>query len=163
MTQFIHLADSRSIGRIDRNGIMASKTRIEGIKGFYCTPVCKDYYRTHQWLREIKRTGVKSLHAVQFSVPCSYLVWVGRYNDNHVQVTAAEAANIFEEHENGLGLEVVIPRRLIPSAITRIYLPRQVIGWRFSPESKGKKPFCSCKYCNRGEINAYRVITERKE
>lgn len=159
--QFIHLADSRAIARIRKHGIALSKTRIEGVKGFYCTPVCGDYYRTHQWLRELKRTGVKSIHAIQFSLPPTRLVWVGRYNQEHVKTTAAEAASLFEAHHDGLGLEVVVPVSVPPSAITRVYRPRQTVGWRFFPEAKGNKPFCGCKYCNRGEINAYRVITKR--
>lgn len=163
MTQFIHLTDSRIIDRISRAGIAMARTRLKGVKGFYCTPVCKDYYRTHQWLRELKRTGVTSIHAIQFSVPSDLMVWVGRYNSEHIQVTAAEAAGIFENHTDGLGLEVIVPGRIHKSSITRVYVPSQVLGWRFSPESKGSKPFCGCKYCNRGEINAYRVITEGKE
>ena len=79
------------------------------------------------------------------------------------RVTAAEAAKIFHEHKDGLGLEVIVPHAVPPSSITRIYSPSQVLGWRIHPEAKGKKPFCGCKYCNRGEINAYRVITERRE
>jgi len=161
--QFVHLADSRKIARILKSGIATAKTRLNGIRGLYCTPVSKDYYRTHQWLRELKRTGVKSIHAVQFSIPSHQLVWVGRFNDEHIQVTAAEAAGIFEKHETGLGLEVIVPDRIAHSSITRTYMPSQVIGWRFTPEAKGNKPFCGCKYCNRGEINAYRVITEGKE
>jgi hypothetical protein len=163
VTQFVHLADSSKIGRITKAGISVSRTRIDGVKGFYCTPVCRDYYRTHQWLRELKRTGVKSIHAVQFQIDPDALVWVGQYNGEHIKVRAAEAARIFQEHTSGLGLEVVIPARLHKSSIKRVYMPSQVIGWRFSPESKGKKPFCGCKFCNRGEINAYRFITEGKE
>jgi len=77
--------------------------------------------------------------------------------------TAAEAAKIFHEHRDGLGLEVIVPKSLPKSSITRVYLPSQVLGWRIQPEAKGKKPFCGCRYCNRGEINAYRVITEERE
>jgi hypothetical protein len=55
-----------------------------------------------------------------------------------------------------------VPRNVPPSAITRTYVPSQVIGWRYFPGSNNKKPFCGCRYCNRGKINAYRVITEPK-
>lgn len=91
------------------------------------------------------------------------MVWIGRFQQDHIQVTAAEAAKIFDEHKDALGLEVIVPHRVPKSAIRRIYVPSQVLGWRFYPEAKGKKPFCGCKYCNRGQINAYRVITEGKE
>lgn len=75
-----------------------------------------------------------------------------RIRKNGIKTTAADAAKLFGE-----GLKVIVPRRLPPLVITRIYLPRQTVGWRFSPESKGKPPFCGCQYCNRGQINAYRV------
>jgi hypothetical protein len=163
MTQFVHLFDSKIINRIAKGGILAAKTRLDHEKGFYCTPVSMDFYRTHQWLRELKRSGVRSMHAVQFNLAPNMMVWIGRYNGDYIKVTAAAAAKIFHEHDNGLGLEVIVPKNLPKSSITRIYQPTQVAGWRIHPQAKGKKPFCGCRYCNRGEINAYRVITEKRE
>jgi len=162
VTQFLHLADSNKISRISRLGILTAKTRLGAVRGFYCTPVSRNFYRTHQWLRELKRSGVKTILAVQFKLAADTTVYVGRYNGDHIQVTAAEAAKIFHAHKDGLGLEVIVPNAVPSSSITRIYSPSQVLGWRIHPEAKGNKPFCGCKYCNRGEINAYRVITERR-
>jgi hypothetical protein len=121
-----------------------------------------DFYRTHQWLRELKRRGMKTLHAIQFNLDPETLVHVGRFNEEHLKVTAAEAAKIFDEHKDGLGLEVIVPHSVPSSAFTRIYTPPQVVGWRYMPEAKGRPPFCGCLYCNRGAINAYRVITEER-
>lgn len=163
MSQFIHLADAKLTGRIAKTGILAADTRIDGIRGFYCTPVSLDFYRTHQWLRELKRRGIKTFQAVQFELTPNTLVWIGRYNGEHVKVTAADAAKIFHQHQDGLGLEVIVPKSVSNTSIKRIYTPPQVTGWRFKPEAKGEKPFCGCRYCNRGEINAYRVITEGVE
>ncbi len=100
------------------------------------------------------------MHAIQFRLPNDTIVWIGRYNELHIQTTAGEAAAAFELHKDGLGLEIIVPCSVPRSAITRIYVPSQVLGWRFYPDAKGRKPFCGCKYCNKGEINAYRVITE---
>ncbi|MFC5862602.1 hypothetical protein ACFPT7_09895 [Acidicapsa dinghuensis] len=161
MAQFIHLADAKHIPRIERNGILARSTRL-GQKGFYCTPVVLDYFRTHQWLRELKRSGVKTIQAVQFDLVPETLVWIGKYNGDFLEVTAAEASLIFNEHDDGLGLEVIVPHSVSRTSITRIYSPSQVLGWRIHPKAKGSKPFCGCRYCNRGEINAYRVITEER-
>lgn len=61
MTQFVHLTDSKSIKLIEKTGVGIAATRIDGVRGFYCTPVSRSYYKTHQWLRELKRTGVKSI------------------------------------------------------------------------------------------------------
>lgn len=162
VSQFVHLTDAKMTRRIAKSGILEVDSPIEGVKGFYCTPVSLDFYRTHQWLRELKRRGIKTFQAIQFKLASNTLVWVGTYDKEHVKVTAAEAAKIFHEHANGLGLEIIVPKSLPPTAITRIYTPPQVAGWRFEPQGKGKKPYCGCRYCNRGEINAYRVITEKR-
>jgi hypothetical protein len=116
--------------------------------------------RTHQWLRELKRDGVKTYKAVQFYLPAKAEVYIGHYSQSHVQVTTSNALKIFEAHESGLGLEVIIPRPLSPKEIRRIYAPHPVSGWRFSPESKGKPSFCRCEWCNKGEIKARRLIQE---
>jgi hypothetical protein len=134
--------------------------RSDSIRGFYCTPVTRSIIKTHQWLRELKRTGAKTIQAVQFYLPSKEQVFLGRYNQEFITVAASEALAIFENHASALGLEVVAPRAIAPSAIKRTYTPSQVLGWRYYPEAKGRKPFCGCKYCNRGEINAYKFITE---
>ncbi|MDR3157434.1 MAG: hypothetical protein LBU11_00150 [Zoogloeaceae bacterium] len=103
---------------------------------------------------------MKTILAVQFHVPSDQEVFIGQYNGDFMKVAASEALGIFEAHETGLGLEAVIPRPVARSEIRRAYTPNQVLGWRFYPTAKGKKPFCGCKFCNHGEINAYRVITE---
>jgi hypothetical protein len=158
MPQFIHLFDSRAIRRISRLGILGRQTRIAGVRGVYCVPVSCSYFKSHQWLRELKRRSLKSIHAVQFRIKDDTEVFVGRYNGKHLAVKAARAVKIFESHHDGLGLEVIVPSDVLPKQITRIYYLSQVTGWRFYPEAKGRKP-CGCVYCNRGEINAYRVIT----
>ena len=153
MPQFIHLADERDICLIRKNGIKAHKPHGASVKHVYATPVLQNYYRSHQWLRELKRNGMKTLSAVQFRLPDDMLVSVGRYNDGHMDVTAAEAVRIFMDHVDGAGLEVTIAGSIEPKAITRIYTPDQVVGWRYYPESHsdGRKP-CGCSYCQRGQI-----------
>ncbi len=131
-----------------------------GIKGIYCVPVSRSYFKSHQWLRELKRRGVKSFHAVQFKVKDETDVYIGKYNEDHIKVKADAAVDVFESHADGLGLEIIIPSRIEPKNFTRFYYPSQVLGWRYYPQAKGRRPFCGCKYCNRGEINAYRVIAE---
>jgi hypothetical protein len=148
------------LDRILRNGIKAQDVRCGSLRGVYCLPVSRSHYKTHQWLRELKRGGMKTILAVQFHVPSDQEVFIGQYNGDFMKVAASEALGIFEAHETGLGLEAVIPRPVARSEIRRAYTPNQVLGWRFYPTAKGKKPFCGCKFCNHGEINAYRVITE---
>jgi len=73
---------------------------------------------------------------------------------------ASEAVAAVLNHTDPMGLEVIIPRSITPREITRIYLAPQITGWRYYPDAKGKPPFCHCKFCNRGEIRAKRLIRE---
>jgi hypothetical protein len=79
--QFIHLCDSKMVRRIARTGILATRA-LHKDTGVYCTPVSRDFFRTHQWLRELKRSGIKSMHAVQFRLAPHTPVSVGRYNED---------------------------------------------------------------------------------
>ncbi len=161
MPQFIHLADERDIASIRRNGIKAQRLYDRPEKWVFATPVLQDYYRSHQWLRELKRRGVRTLTAVQFLLPDDTVVQVGRYSEDHLEVTAAGAVRIFMDHADGMGLEVLIPASISPKAITRVYTPEQISGWRYYPESHsdGRKP-CGCSYCQRGQIKNRKLREE---
>jgi hypothetical protein len=150
MSQFIHLADERTVAMIRKNGIMAGEI-FGGGKGVHATPVLANHFLSHQWLRELKRRGIRTISAVQFRLDDEAEVDVGRYNGEHLRTTASGAVRIFMEHETGLGLEVRIPGAIPAKDITRIYTPRQISGWRYFPEAHGSKP-CGCRYCQRGEI-----------
>ncbi len=62
MPTFVHLAPDKFATRIRRNGIRARKHWIAlrpepvGVRGVYCMPVIGNFFITHQWLREMKRT-----------------------------------------------------------------------------------------------------------
>lgn len=66
-------------------------------------------------------------------------------------MTATEAVQVFRDHDSGLGLEVILTESIPASWITRIYTPDQVVGWRYYPESHGRKP-CGCPSCQRGQM-----------
>ena len=159
MVSFIHIADRNDKLAILRNGIRAVKRRA-GIRGVYATPVVPNFVTTHQWSRELKRRGMRTLICVQFKIPHEDPVLVGAYNSEKVEMTAAEALGAVLKHTNPMGLEVVIPRKITAQEITRTYLAPQVTGWRYYPAAKGKPPFCHCKWCNRGEIRAQRIIRD---
>jgi hypothetical protein len=48
----------------------------------------------------------------------------------------------------------------MPKEIAGTFLAPRIMGGRYYPDAKGKKPFCHCKFCNRGEIRAKRLIRE---
>src|SRR5690242_5016267 len=116
MASFIHLADERTLARILKNGLIATKIR-GSLRGVYATPVLADYYVSHQWLRELKRRGMRSICAVQFRIPDETPVTVGRYNEEHVPMSVAESVRTFMDHATGMGLEVIIPASVPAKAI----------------------------------------------
>lgn len=154
MASFIHLADEKKRKLIEKNGIKRDK------KGVFCMPVTRDFSVTHQWSRELKRGGAKSLVCVQFRVPDEEIVSVGMYNGEKMEMTAAESIATIAAHTAPMGLEVIFDRKISPKEITRIYNAPKLTGWRYYPGAKGKKPFCHCRFCNRGEIKAQRLIRD---
>ena len=152
MPQFIHLADAKDTTSIERGGIRAD-SEVWSHTGIFAVPVLPSYTITHQWLRELKRRGTKTLSAVQFFVPAREPVLVGSYRDRQpLETTAAGAVGVFRTHVSGLGLQVFIPRKIAAKEVRRVYTPSQVAGWRYSPEAHGKPPFCGCSFCVRGDI-----------
>lgn len=156
MPQLIHLTDLKRIPAIRKNGILPGKMWGKFSPGVFVTPVSRDYFRTHQWLREMRRRGIRTIAAVQFREESSTEVEIGRYYQDHLTVELAEAIRIFDEHESGMGLQIIIPRVIEPLQIKRIYVPRQVVGWRYYPEAHGRAP-CPCEYCQRGRIKGKRL------
>ncbi len=108
----------------------------------------------------MKRRNQGSIARVYFRVPDDERVWVGHYRQAHRWMSASEAVAEFMVTEDAQGWEVVIPRRIEAGELHRVRLLPQVVGWRFFPEAKGKAPFCTCKFCTRGEYGA-RSLRER--
>jgi hypothetical protein len=163
MAQFIHLSDERLIRRIAKSGIKPSELWDTGKRYVYATPVLKDFMISHQWLRELKGRGVRTIAAIQFRIPDGEPVMVGPFGAEPLESTAAGATRVFMEHKSGLGLQVMIPRKILAKEITRTYLPPQLIGWRYYPEAHGKPPFCGCEYCQRGVIKSRKIRAKYKK
>jgi hypothetical protein len=159
MASFIHIADKNKEQTILRNGIKSTK-RHAGVRGVWAMPVLPNFTTTHQWARELKRRSIRTLLCIQFNISDEEPVLVGKYNGEKLEMTAAEAFGTILDHTDPMGLEVIIPRKISPKEITRMYLAPRITGWRYYPAAKGKPPFCHCKWCNRGEIRAQRLIRE---
>jgi len=155
MPSFVHLAPESMIRAIEKNGI-APRSKHQGLNGLYAMPVTRNFYASHQWLRELRRRGTRALAAVYFRIPDDENVVVGHYRQAHQEMTAAAAAGLIDELAPAEGFEVFIKRRITPKELSKVKSLPQVIGWRFYPEAKGKKPFCTCEFCIRGEIRASR-------
>ena len=158
MPMFVHLAAESRVALIRRNGIGRLRKPSGSLPGgIYAMPVTRNFYVSHQWLRELKRRGQGPIAGVYFRIPDGESVWVGHYGQAHRQMTAAEAVAEFLAAEGREGWEVIIPRRIEAEEIHRVRALPQIVGWRFSPAAKGKPPFCTCKYCTRGEYGAARL------
>ena len=60
MPRFVHLTPERFVKRILRSGIT-------GERGVFCLPVLPSYVIAHQWLRELKRGGQRTIMGVYWT------------------------------------------------------------------------------------------------
>lgn len=155
---FVHLTTESLTSRVKRNGIARLRNAMGALpRGVYAVPVARNFYASHQWLRELKRRNQGPISGIYFRVPDEEPVWLGHYGQIHRLLTAAEAVAQFTDAEDPFGWEVVIPRRIEANEIHKVRRLPQVIGWRFSPKAKGKRPFCTCKFCTRGEYGSRKL------
>jgi hypothetical protein len=154
MAMLVHLAPESSAARIQRSGISRlRKARDEFPGGVFAVPVTRNFYLSHQWLRELKRRGAGPIAGVFFRIPDDQQVWVGHYHQAHRWMTAAQAVAEFMSADAREGWEVVVPRRIAADEIHRIRSLPQVLGWRYQPGSHGRSP-CPCSFCTRGSYKA---------
>ena len=156
MAQFIHLFDERNLGRIRRNGLKKSRVARVGTRGVFCFPQTENFVLNHQWMRELRRFRGLNLMAARFRVEDSQPVLIGRFNEEYLEVSAAESVGIARQHDSPLGLEVILPRAVLPKELQSFYRPPKVSGWRYYPEARGRQP-CGCPYCQRGEPYSRRI------
>lgn len=154
----VHIGDARAIRSFRRSGIRVSEPRSsQHPSGVFAMPVLQDYFASHQWLRELKRKGARLLVGVYFRIPDDEPVVVGHFRDAHTAMPAARAAKVIMDAADPRGYQVVVPRRVRPSEIHAVRTVHNVVGWRYYPEAKGRKVFCGCSVCTRGEIKAKRL------
>ena len=162
MPVLVHLAPEPLVARILKNGIRRSGAQGPVPGGVYAMPVGPSFFASHQWLRELKRSGQRTISAVYFRVADGEPVWLGHFGRGHALVTAAEAAGHVAAADSAEGFEVVVPRRIEASEILRVKAVPQVVGWRYFPGAHGSKP-CGCPGClKKGEIRS-KAIRRRYE
>lgn len=160
MPMFVHLTPESRIALIRRNGIGRLRRPIGSRPGgIFAMPVTRNFYVSHQWLRELRRGGKGTIAGVYFRIPDDELVWVGHYNQSHQCMSAAESVATMIAQSDREGFEVIIPRRIKAAEIQRIRLLPQVVGWRYFPGAHGKRP-CGCPFCQRGLYGARRLREE---
>lgn len=162
MPVFVHLAPEPLVSRILKNGIRRSRAQGALPPGVFAMPVGPSYFASHQWLRELKRSGQRTIAAVHFRVGDGETVWLGHFGRGHSPMTAAEAAGHVSAAGSAEGFEVLVPRRVEPGEILRVKAVPQVVGWRYFPGAHGSKP-CGCPGClPKGEIRS-KAIRKRYE
>jgi hypothetical protein len=155
MATFVHLTPEQNLRAIRRSGLRPGPARPDLPAGVYALPTGPEFALSHQWLREMKWSGQRTIWAVYFRLPDEEPVWMGHYGGPHNEVTAGEAAALFfqaaQEKAAGidhrLGYEAVVPRRVEPDEIHRIRRPPQDLGWRHSPDAHTRPLTCDCPFC----------------
>ncbi|MFZ4575502.1 MAG: hypothetical protein ACOYN0_13985 [Phycisphaerales bacterium] len=169
MTMLVHLIDERQSSSVRRSGlkgvpreVSTNGTRISLDAAVYAMPVLPSFFASHQWLRELKRRGMRTISAAYFRMRADARVWVGKYNGDHRCVPLGHAAGLIMHETDPRGWEIVIPNSVPAKAIQSIRAVPQVVGWRFFPESHKDGPWkCVCAFClesNKGEIKAKKFV-----
>ncbi len=154
MPLLVHLADERDSAAIKKNGIKPGKGR----RGIFCMPVTQSFYISHQWLRELKRRGVRSYVGVYFKIDSDTMVYAGKYHEEHKHMALGKAIKQFRSMKDPLGYELLIDRKIEAKEIESIRMLPQNMGWRYFPASHEKEMSCACPMClPRGEIKAKRL------
>ncbi len=158
MAMFVHLTPEARVARIRRNGIRRGRAAVgRPVAGVHSVPVTRNFYVSHQWLRELKRSHAAPFAGVYFRIPDDELVYVGHYGKAHGWMTAADATRAFLTTQDPRGWEVIVPRRIEAREIHRVRRLPQVLGWRYRPGSNGTPPFCVCDFCTRGRYGGRRM------
>lgn len=112
----------------------------------YFMPVLNDYLISHQWARELKRSGVRNYIAVYFKLDSDEKIWFGKYSEEHKKMPLNSAIKLFLDQEDKLGYEFFIERKIEVKEITKIRHIPKPMGWRYEPHAHGKEP-CPCPVC----------------
>jgi hypothetical protein len=72
-------------------------------------------------MREVQRIRNFPKLAVRVRIPDDESVYIGKFNEEHVAVSAAEAIAIAREHQDPWGLEVIVSRAISPAEVIKIY------------------------------------------
>lgn len=152
---FIHIAPEKRAKLILRSGIRCRRSADPAGRVVFAMPVVPNYFVSHQWLRELKRSGQRTLVAIHFRIPDDERVLVGHYGGEHLEMTAAEALAHISANDSE-GYEVLVGRKIQPGEIHAVRAVRQVLGWRYSPSAHETRP-CGCSYCQRGQVGAKKL------
>ena len=108
MAQFIHLFDESDAASIKRGGIRVEKTKWRKLNGVFLFPLTENFVIAHQWMRELRRRRGQALLAARIRLKDTERVLLGKYNEDHIETTAARALGIVRQHHDPMGLQVIL-------------------------------------------------------
>ncbi len=153
MPILVHIADEKNSASFVKSGIRPGKYS----KVVYFMPVLQNHFISHQWMRELRRSGVRVLVGVYFRLPSSETVWAGKYYETHKRLALGEAIRKLSLLSDPLGYEFFTERKITASEVFKIRNLPQKIGWRYKPHAHGTRP-CGCPVCNpRGSYGSKRI------
>jgi hypothetical protein len=156
MTTLIHITNADLESSIKKNGIkIGKKSNI-----VFFMPVTQNYLISHQWTRELKRSGIKNFIAVYFKINKTDKVWHGQYFQSHKKDMINSAVAEFNVLENQLGYEFFIDRKIEAKEIVKINRIPKPMGWRYSITAHGTRP-CGCPMCL--QFGGYKTKRFREE
>jgi hypothetical protein len=170
MTMLVHLIDDRQRAAIMRSGIRGAPATVRSgaaevdlARAVYAMPVLPNYFVTHQWLRELKRKGMRTVSGVYVRLRSDCLVWVGRYNADHRFVPLGHAISLIMSEQDPRGWQVVLPDSVPAKAIHAVRAVPQVVGWRYAPESHDTGPWkCLCSFCLESQTGGIKSMRLRR-
>lgn len=137
--------------RIERGGIRGRECveTVNGIElriaeGVFAMPVVPDFAVTYQWLRELRRWRRERLVGVYFTLPSDQMVLVGRFGREKRRGPIGEV--LPELLTQPAGAEILIPRAVLRTEVTKIRAVRQDVGWVENPDTPHKFD-CVCIVC----------------
>ncbi len=152
MAILVHIADERNSAGIAKSGLKPG--RPSGV--VYFMPVLLSHFVSHQWVRELRRSGARVMVGVYFRLSVDEVVWAGKYNEKHQRLALGKAIQQLDQLADPLGFELFIERKIKASEIVKIRHLPQKIGWRYKPHAHGVKP-CACPVCSRGVYGSQRI------
>jgi hypothetical protein len=98
-----HFAPEKSVGSIRRSGIKVYPWAFEKPHGVFCMPILPNFMLTHQWLRELKGRGQRTIVAIDFRLRSEQMICFGHYGRSHAEISLGRVIGIFMRTSDALG------------------------------------------------------------
>ncbi|MFK8011231.1 MAG: hypothetical protein AB8B80_04265 [Marinicellaceae bacterium] len=141
MARLVHITAEENKKKVLNSGIKPNQYGL-----VYFMPHMESMIISHQWARELKRSGIKNFIAIDFKLPKVEMVWYGKYSGEHKLMPLNQAISLFMKEEDQLGFEFFIKRKIEVKEIKKVKQIPKPIGWRYQPHAHGTKP-CPCPMC----------------